>query len=32
MPVEKDGNMIFIDIRSLLLDGIDASIKKKKFV
>jgi len=32
MPVEKDGSMIFIDIRSLLLDGIDASIKKKKIV
>jgi len=30
MPVEKDGSMVFIDIRSLLLDGIDASVKKEK--
>ena len=30
MPVEKDGNMVFIDIRSLLLDGIDANVKKDK--
>jgi MoxR-like ATPase len=30
MPVEKDGNMIFIDIRSLLLEGIDANVKKEK--
>ena len=30
MPVEKDGSLTFVDIRSLLLDGIDASIKKEK--
>lgn len=30
MPVEKDGSMVFIDIRSLLLDGIDANIKREK--
>ena len=30
MPVEKDGNMAFVDIRSLLLDGIDANIEKDK--
>ena len=30
MPKEKNGNMAFIDIRSLLLDGIDANVKKDK--
>ena len=30
MPVEKNGNMAFVDIRSLLLDGIDANIEKEK--
>ena len=30
MPVEENGNMIFKDIRSLLLDGIDANIEKEK--
>ena len=30
MPVEENGSMVFIDIRSLLLDGIDANVKKDK--
>ena len=30
MPTEKDGNMVFIDIRSLLLDAIDASVENSK--
>ena len=30
MPIEKDGNMTFVDIRSLLLDGIDANKEKDK--
>ena len=30
MPDEKDGSMVFKDIRSLLLDGIDANVKKDK--
>ena len=30
MPVEKDGCMTFVDIRSLLLDGIDSKVKKEK--
>ena len=30
MPIEKDGNLIFVDIRSLLLDGIDVSKEKEK--
>ena len=30
MPIEKDGNMIFKDIRSLLLDAIDSKINKEK--
>ena len=30
MPIEKDGNMTFKDIRSLLLDAIDSKINKEK--
>ena len=30
MPIEKDGNIMFIDIRSLLLDGIDENVVKNK--
>ena len=30
MPIEKDGNMIFKDIRSLLLNAIDSKINKDK--
>ena len=30
MPIEKDGNMVFKDMRSLLLDAIDANVESKK--
>ena len=30
IPIEKDGNMIFKDINSLLLDFIDSKINKDK--
>ena len=30
MPIEKDGTIIFVDIRSLLLDAIDSGVEREK--